>query len=156
ERGPRSSGGPHDQRGWPVLRAGGSSKGAEHARLCWGTVAVTVAAIEALSASAVGASPTSPTYAFTGGQWWNGSPFVQHTPYPGNGRIAAHAPKRVDETIDLKGGFVIPPLAEGHTHWIPQFADQLSACYLADGVFYAREMAGSNVGYNQFRDRVNL
>ncbi|HEY0992710.1 MAG TPA: amidohydrolase family protein [Kofleriaceae bacterium] len=125
-------------------------------RLCWGALAVTVAAIEALSASAVGASPSSPTYAFTGGQWWNGSTFVKQTLYTVEGRITAQAPKRVDETIDLTGGFVIPPLAEGHTHWIPQFADPLSACYLADGVFYAREMAGSNVGYNQFRDRVNL
>src|SRR5215510_15921355 len=109
-------------------------------RLCWGTLAVTVVAIEALSASAVGASPSSPTYAFTGGQWWNGSTFVKQTLYTVDGRITAQAPKRVDETIDLKGGFVIPPLAEGHTHWIPQFVDQLSACYLADGVFYAREM----------------
>ena len=123
-------------------------------RLFWGNLAV-AAAIGALSAAAV-AAPSSPTYAFTGGQWWNGTKFVKQTLYTVDGRITARAPKRVDETIDLKGGFVIPPLAEGHTHWIPQFADQLSACYLADGVFYAREMAGSNVGYNQFRDRVNL
>jgi imidazolonepropionase-like amidohydrolase len=119
-----------------------------------GTLAV--AAIAVLSASAVGASPSAPTYAFTGGQWWNGSTFVKQTLYTVDGRITAKAPKRVDETIDLKGGFVIPPLAEGHTHWIPQFADQLSACYLADGVFYAREMASAGVSYNQFRDRVNL
>jgi hypothetical protein len=104
----------------------------------------------------VRASPAAPTYAFTGGLWWNGSAFVSQTLYTIDGRITARAPKRVDETIDLKGGYVIPPLAEGHNHWIPQLADQMSACYLADGVFYVREMSGSNFGYNQFRDRVNL
>jgi imidazolonepropionase-like amidohydrolase len=121
-----------------------------------GRFSVTVAAIAALSAPAARASPSPPTYAFTNGQWWNGSTFVKQTLYTVDGRITVKVPKRVDETIDLKGGFVIPPLAEGHTHWLPQFADQLSACYLADGVFYAREMASSNVSYNQFRDRVNL
>lgn len=112
-----------------------------------------IVALHVLSAATAWASPT---YAFTGGQWWNGSTFVRQTVYTVDGRITARAPKRVDETIDLKGGYVIPPLAEGHNHWIPQLADELGACYLADGVFYVREMSGSNFGYNQFRDRVNL
>jgi len=119
----------------------------------WGTLAVTLVAA---SAAMVEAAPAAPTYAFTAGQWWNGSSFVRRTLYTVDGRITARVPQRVDETIDLKGGYVIPPLAEGHTHWIPQQADQMSACYLADGVFYVREMAGSSFGYNQFRDRVNL
>ena len=116
-------------------------------------LAVTLVAV---SGSMLRASPASPTYAFTNGQWWNGTTFVKQTLYTVDGRITARAPKRVDETIDLKGGYVVPPLAEGHNHWIPQLADELSACYLADGVFYVREMAGSSFGYDLFRDRVNL
>src|SRR6476619_7254057 len=97
-----------------------------------GTLAVTLVAVQALSSSMVEGSPAAPTYAFTGGQWWNGSTLVKQILYTVDGRITARAPKRVDETIDLKGGYVIPPLAEGHNHWIPQLTDQLIACYLAD------------------------
>jgi imidazolonepropionase-like amidohydrolase len=116
-----------------------------------------LAATIMLLASGAVASPPAPAYAFTGGRWWDGTGFVARTVYTVDGRITAKPPKRVDETVDLAGGYVIPPLAEGHNHWIvPQFADQMSACYLADGVFYVREMSGSVFAYNGFRDRVNL
>jgi imidazolonepropionase-like amidohydrolase len=109
------------------------------------------------AAAAAHASPPAPVYAFEGGRWWSGVGFEARTFYTVDGRITAHAPKRVDETIDLAGRYVIPPLAEGHNHWLaPPFVDQMNACYLADGVFYVREMSGAAFAYNQFRDRVNL
>jgi predicted amidohydrolase YtcJ len=63
----------------------------------------------------------------------------------------------VDETIDLAGRYVIPPLAEGHNHWLePARVNEYNACYLADGVFYVRDLRNLPYVMNQIRDAVNL
>src|SRR5450755_2454583 len=85
--------------------------------------------------------PPAPTYAFVNGRWWTGKEYTSRTFYSVNGVLSSRSAGAVDETIDLHGGWVIPPLAEGHNHWIePKKADEYIACYLADGVYYVRDM----------------
>jgi Amidohydrolase family len=101
--------------------------------------------------------PPSPTYAFVNGRWWTGTEFASRTFYSVNGVLNSHPAGVVDETIDLHGRLVIPPLAEGHNHWIePKKVDEYIACYLAEGVYYVRDMTNIPMLVQQFRDRVNL
>jgi imidazolonepropionase-like amidohydrolase len=46
----------------------------------------------------------------------------------------------VDETIDLRGRFIIPPFAEAHTHHFIEGMDyrEQIAMYFAQGIFYAK------------------
>jgi hypothetical protein len=105
---------------------------------------------------AFGQAP-SPTYAFNNGQWWDGTHYVRKTMYTANGRLQGAAPARVDETIDLAGRYVIPPLSEGHNHWLEAAQiDTYNACYLADGVYYVRDMGNIPFVLEQIRDKVNL
>jgi imidazolonepropionase-like amidohydrolase len=116
-----------------------------------------VAAAVLMTSGAAAAAPPTPVYAFTGGRWWTGAGFVQKTVYTAGGVILAKRPARLDETIDLEGGYVVPPLADGHNHWAEAAkADAYNACYLADGVFYVMDHSTPWAVYNQFRDRVNL
>lgn len=51
-------------------------------------------------------------------------------------------PARVDRVIGLDGKFVIPPLAEGHNHWLePDAIAEYNRRYLADGVLYVMDQA---------------
>jgi hypothetical protein len=45
---------------------------------------------------------------------------------------------KADETIDLRGGYAIPPFAEAHTHDFTLADPQAVPRYLALGVFYAK------------------
>lgn len=110
-----------------------------------------------LSGAIALAEPPSATYAFTGGRWWDGAGYVSKTMYTQAGVLRSVPPPAVDQTIDLGGRYVIPPLAEGHNHWLEaEKVDQYVACYLADGVFYVRDMGNAPEVVDQFRDRVNL
>lgn len=103
------------------------------------------------------AGPPTPIYAFMNGRWWDGFRYEEHTYYTVDGVLTSKPPAYVDQIIDLHGGFVIPPLAEGHNHWVePSKVDDYNACYLADGVYYVRDMANFTVLVDQFRDKVNL
>ncbi len=110
-----------------------------------------------VSAIAANAGPPTPSYAFVHGKWWNGSSYEDRTVYTVDGVITSKRPAHIDQTFDLHGGFVIPPLAEGHNHWLePSKVDDYNACYLADGVYYVRDMANAPILVDQFRDKVNL
>lgn len=103
------------------------------------------------------AAPPELTYAFVNGQWWNGSSFEKRTFYTRRGSLTSKKPEKVDETIDLHGQFVIPPLAEGHNHWLePAKIEAYNSCYLADGIYYVRDMANIPYLVDKFRAKVNL
>jgi len=92
-----------------------------------------------LSAASFAAEPSS---AYLGGKWWDGTRFVSRDVYSVDRTLSSVKPAHIDETIDLKDKFVIPPLAEAHNHWLePAKLEQYNSCYLADGVFYVRDMA---------------
>lgn len=98
------------------------------------------------------------TYEFGNGQWFDGQRFVRRKFYSVDGKLTSKKPVRVDKTIDLHGGFVIPPFADAHTHnfdgaWnIAQVIDK----YLRDGVFYAKVQTNTRSGANQVSSRVNI
>ena len=78
--------------------------------------------------------------AFVNGAWFNGSSFETKTGYSIDGRLTFHRPARIDRTIDLKGGFVIPPFGEAHNHNVETLnkVDALIARYLQHGIFYVK------------------
>jgi Amidohydrolase family len=119
-----------------------------------GTYAIVFCILAAQNATG---SPASPTYAFVNAYWWNGVNYRLHTFYAVAGVLRTTKPVAVDETIDLEKRYVIPPLAEGHNHWLePARVAEYNACYLADGVFYVRDMRNLPFVVDQIRDAVNL
>ena len=70
--------------------------------------------------------------AYVHGRWFDGARFVAETVYVVDGRLRRQAPESVAETVDLGGGYVLPPFADAHNH------DVSSDRYLAAGVFYVK------------------
>lgn len=86
------------------------------------------------------ADPSRKTYKFTGGQWFDGKGFRQQTFFAVDGMLTKKAPARIDENVDLKGGFIIPPFADAHTHNLDgEFnLEKIIKDYLAEGTFYVQ------------------
>src|ERR1041385_6764650 len=61
-------------------------------------------------------STAGPSYAFTNGLWFIDGRFERRTYYSVNGILQSTSPARLDSTADLRGGFVIPPFGDAHTH----------------------------------------
>lgn len=100
--------------------------------------------------------PQQKSYQFTNGQWFDGKVFRRRNFYSVNGVLTLKKPAKIDEVADLKNGYVIPPFAEAHNHWLePQRVDKYIQNYLRDGVFYDKD--GANLPYlvSQFRDKLN-
>lgn len=78
---------------------------------------------------------------FVNGRWFNGKGFRPDAFYAVAGKLTKKKPtatKGEVETVDLKNGYVIPPLADGHNHF-PESAGTLSwsnPTFLSAGVFY--------------------
>lgn len=79
-----------------------------------------------------------PTYAFTNGKWFSGRTFVEKTMYSEGGVFRSQRPAKIDETIDLSGKYVIPPLGDAHVHWLwtKLEPDPIIPENLQEGVFY--------------------
>jgi imidazolonepropionase-like amidohydrolase len=105
-------------------------------------VAVLMLAVLA-GAPACGEDPSSPAegppYALVGGRWFNGTGFTEETVYVVDSVLTRTQPAEVGETIDLAGGWVIPPVAESHTHTITSVPSRIDL-FLELGVFYAGVM----------------
>jgi hypothetical protein len=78
--------------------------------------------------------------AFANGRWFNGQSFERKTAYAIDGVLSFRRPARVDLTIDLGGGFVVPPFGEAHNHNVEPLnnLDALTALYLKHGIFYVK------------------
>jgi len=93
---------------------------------------------------AVGQTSSSPdrTVAYVNGHVWNGDRFDDRPIYVQGGQFV-EVPVKADTTIDLDGGYVIPPFGDAHTHNLGkggisiQMADSL---YLPRGIFYAADL----------------
>lgn len=81
---------------------------------------------------------SGPVLALVNGQWLLEGRFVPMTRYIVDGTLRDRSPARIDSTLDLRGGFVIPPFGEAHNHNVEPSArfDGLVARYLRDGVYY--------------------
>jgi hypothetical protein len=106
------------------------------------------------------AAADAPSIAFTNAQWLGSSGFERGTRYVVAGRISTSRPARVDTTVDLTGGFVVPPFGEAHNHNIDFSTDSgtaaLVARYLQDGVFYAKNPGNVPRARAQLRGRINV
>ena len=100
--------------------------------------------------------PQQKSYQFINGNWFDEKGFRRRSFYSVNGLLTSKKPAKVDEVVDLKNGFVIPPFAEGHNHWLePQRVDEYIQNYLRDGVFYVKDEANLPYIVSQFRDKLN-
>ena len=100
--------------------------------------------------------PQPKSYQFINGQWFDGKGFRRRSFYSVNGVLTRKKPAKIDETVDLKNGYVIPPFAEAHNHWFePQRVDQYIRNYLRDGVFYVKDEANLPYIVSRFRDKLN-
>lgn len=100
---------------------------------------VPAATVPAAAVSPVGVpAGAGRTLALVNGRWLLGGRFVAVTRYVVDGALRDRAPGRPDSTLDLQGGFVVPPFGEAHNHNLEASArvDALIARYLRDGVFY--------------------
>ena len=79
-------------------------------------------------------------YHFTNGNWFDGKNFKKRTFYSVNGILTSKKPKQIDETVDLKNQFVIPPFADAHTHNLDGAfnLEQTINNYLKEGTFYVQ------------------
>lgn len=84
--------------------------------------------------------PHGKVLAFVEGRWFTGSGFEERTVYSAGGVLTLEPPARVDSTIHLAGGYVIPPFGEAHNHNV-EHSSRIAgtiAQYLRDGVFYVQ------------------
>jgi hypothetical protein len=78
--------------------------------------------------------------AFVGGRWFTGTSFADRTVYAVDGVLTFESPARVDSTVYLAGGYVVPPFGEAHNHNVehsPRIGRTIEQ-YLRDGVFYVK------------------
>jgi hypothetical protein len=79
--------------------------------------------------------------AYINGYWFDGNHFSRRTVYVRDEILTFHRPSKVDATVDLKGGYVVPPFAESHNHNVEPLNDipKLVATYLEHGIFYVKD-----------------
>lgn len=96
-------------------------------------------------------------YRFDNGNWFTGKSFERRTFYSVDGLLTSKKPARIDETIDLAGGYVIPPFGDAHTHNLDGTfnLDRLVAAYKNEGTFYVQVLANSVSGARESRPLLN-
>ena len=100
---------------------------------------------------------TARTYAFINGQWFDGQGFSRDTWYAVQGSLTRVRPESVEQTIDLKDGFVVPPFGEAHTHNVEGAwnIDQVINHYVRDGIFYVKNPNDISEFVEQIRGTLN-
>ena len=97
------------------------------------------------------------TFQFNNGQWFNGKTFKRRILYSVNGLLTKKRPAKIDRIVDLKNGYVIPPVADAHNHHFDAAynVNQQIEMYLRDGVFYAKVLSNLRTGALKVADQVN-
>ena len=82
--------------------------------------------------------------AYTNGNWFDGQVFIQKTGYTVGSTLTFRRRRHIKQTIDLHGGFVVPPFGEAHNHNVETLnkIDELIATYLRHGIFYVKNPNG--------------
>jgi imidazolonepropionase-like amidohydrolase len=104
------------------------------------TAALLLCAVSGLPALPRARRAAAKNYQFVNGLWFDGRGFRARTLYSADGVLSVGRPPRVDEVIDLAGGYVVPPFADAHCHHFdgPYNVKGQIEMYLRDGVFYAK------------------
>src|SRR5436190_5699118 len=94
-----------------------------------------------LALAACQTPPTAePATEYGGGQWFDGENFAAKTMWIAGDTFIESRPARVGEVVDLHNGFVVPPFADGHNHWLePKLVDAYVQTNLRDGIFYVKD-----------------
>ena len=110
-----------------------------------------------IAPAVVRSSQAGPSYAFVNGRWLTRGRFEQQTFYSVNGVLRTSRPALVDSTIDLRGGYVIPPFGDAHTHNLDGAfnLDTVVSKYVKEGTFYVQVLTNSQTGAHQVKWRFN-
>lgn len=97
------------------------------------------------------------TYQFVNGNWYDGTGFEKRSFFIVNGILETKRPSTVDETIDLKNQFVIPPFADAHTHNLDGTfnLEQTINNYIKEGTFYVQVLGNYAEGAKAARPFLN-
>lgn len=92
---------------------------------------------------------------FINGRWLARNGFRSTTFYSVNGILTAQQPSSSMETVDLNGGFVVPPFADAHNHFPSRLGDLAGGnrAHLAAGVFYTLNPGGDAESANPIRSK---
>ncbi len=103
------------------------------------------------------AGDTPQALSFENGLWFDGRKFRPATFYSIDGKLTSRKPASITRTIDLKGGYVVSPFAEGHNHNITSEWGLNSEAprYFREGIFYLRVPSSIHPRTAGIRDRVN-
>ena len=107
--------------------------------------------------SAGGGPGTGRSLELVNGHWYTDTGFVSRTVYVEGGVFRSGRPATVDSTIDLRGGFVIPPFGDAHTHNLdgPFNLEKVRDAYISEGTFYVAVLTNTATGAAQVRERFN-
>lgn len=74
---------------------------------------------------------SDPATEYRGGRWFDGETFVAKTMWVAGETFVESRLARVGAVVDLNNGYVVPPYAEGHNHWLePALVDAYVQTYL--------------------------
>lgn len=114
-----------------------------------------IGALQACASKADAASPGSgTTVAYVGGHVWNGERFVEQTLFVRESRFVEQVADP-ETTIDLRGGYIIPPFGDAHTHMLadPSSIDLADSLFLQNGIFYVLVLNNHYSGAMEFGSR---
>lgn len=92
-----------------------------------------------------------------GGLWFDGISFEERTMHVEDGIFVEALSAEADSTVDLAGGYVLPPFGDGHTHMLDGgtrlegFVEQ----YQSDGIYYVQVLTNGSSGAQEVRDQFN-
>lgn len=122
-----------------------------------GQIGVWVCLVFASLLDSVVVAEQVPHYELQNGLWFNGTIFEPGTRYIVGSSLVRNRPDEVNETIDLNGGYVIPPFADAHTHR-PATTDRIhsdSRFFLDAGIFYIMNHGNISRFHAGFRERLS-
>jgi imidazolonepropionase-like amidohydrolase len=95
--------------------------------------------------------------AFANGQWFNGTDFLRRTLYCVEGKLTTRVPSTSVDSVDLQGGFVVPPFGDAHNHFPSGEQDfaEGNRAYLKTGVFYTLNPGGDAEIAKPIRAKLN-
>ncbi len=87
-------------------------------------------------------NPDTYNITYENGFWFDGDNFIESTFYSSDGIFVQKRPARIDTTINLDRGYIIPPFGEAHSHHYenPALVETINQLSLNDGVFYGMSM----------------
>ncbi len=96
----------------------------------------------ALSGAPFLQAQSAATIEFDNGQWFDGNGFKRGTVYSVNGILRYKKPTAIGQTVDLAGGYVVPPFGDADARYSGTATLQL----LSEGIFYALAQDGPQAG----------